>query len=238
MSREQIKTMSDIVKSNLDKLQDVKVLEAGCGSATHLKLSPHYKVTGIDISQKQLDRNSFLSEKICGDIQTYPLESNTFDMIVSWFVLEHVKSPRKAVENFLGALKENGLIVLALPSVWSVKGMVAKFTPHVFHIFFYRYVLKSKHNFENDEGPFKTYLNTFISPENLKEFASKNNLEVAYLEFSNNTIIQQKIKGNPIIFFIHKFVGKTLWLVSLGKIKEDQTDFFVVLKKLPKKLAA
>ncbi len=54
------------VQSILDDLKREKgayrVLEAGCGSLTHLDLGSRAKVTGIDISQRQLDRNDNLDE--------------------------------------------------------------------------------------------------------------------------------------------------------------------------------
>ena len=118
---EQLANVAEVITQNFISQKDVRVLEAGCGSYTELKLPSTYKLIGIDISQQQLDRNKILSEKICGDIQTYPLEPQSYDMVISWYVLEHVERPLKALQNFNNASKKNGLIVLALPNIWSVK---------------------------------------------------------------------------------------------------------------------
>src|SRR5436190_11859648 len=103
--KEQLNILSNVIKNHFANQTEVKVLEAGCGSATHIQLTKNYKLTGMDISQKQLDRNTNLSEKILGDVQTYPFQSESFDLIISWYVLEHLKYPEKAMQNFKNALK-------------------------------------------------------------------------------------------------------------------------------------
>ena len=230
MTKEQVNTLGDFIKNHFANQQEVKVLDAGCGSVTHVKLLSHYKVTGIDISEQQLERNKQnISEKICGDIQTYPLESQSFDMIICWWVLEHLKYPQKAMQNFKKALKTNGLIVLAIPNIWSVKGIVTKLTPTFVHIWFYRYVAKSKLSGKNGQGPFKTYLKTNISPINIKQFAAKNKLEVVHFVYS--TSFKKMKQLNPIVFVVQMFVGAVLWFFSFGKITQKNTEFVIVLKK-------
>ena len=50
----------------------LSVLEAGGGSATFLRgFDREFAFTTIDISQEQLDRNSYAVEKILGDIQAF-----------------------------------------------------------------------------------------------------------------------------------------------------------------------
>jgi 2-polyprenyl-3-methyl-5-hydroxy-6-metoxy-1,4-benzoquinol methylase len=71
----------------------IRVLEAGCGSLSHVKLGEESRIVGIDISQQQLERNAVLDERILGDIQTYPLRENDFDVVICWEVLEHVQHP-------------------------------------------------------------------------------------------------------------------------------------------------
>ncbi len=49
--------------------ESVCLLEAGCGSASNINFGDNVRMVGIDISKKQLERNSTLHEKIIGDIQ-------------------------------------------------------------------------------------------------------------------------------------------------------------------------
>ena len=83
-----------------------KVLEAGCGSVTHIDFKHHAYIVGIDNSQKQLERNSYLHEKILGDIQYYDFQASTFDIVVCWDVLEHLEKPELALQNFLRVLNQ------------------------------------------------------------------------------------------------------------------------------------
>src|SRR4051812_43966697 len=92
------------LKTTLDRLLEGKqiehVLEAGCGSASHISIAADACLTGIDISEKQLARNQALDEKILGDVQSYALPESRFDVIICWDVLEHLPHPELALENF------------------------------------------------------------------------------------------------------------------------------------------
>lgn len=229
--KEQHNLVGEIVKNHFSTYQEVKILEAGCGSGTHFELLSNYKLTGIDISKQQLDRNKNLSEKICGDIQTYPLESESVDMVICWYVLEHLKYPQKAMFNFNNALKKNGLIVLAMPNIWSVKGIVTKFTPTFVHIWFYRYVAKRKMAGKDDLGPFKTYLKTSISPNNIRQFAEEKNLEVLHFAYISEPLSSNLKQLNSTLYAVQMFVGAILWFFSFGKITKKNPEFIIILKK-------
>ena len=51
---------------------------------------PAARITGIDISPSQLERNKSLDVSITGDLQSHPLSNEAFDEVVCWNVLEHV----------------------------------------------------------------------------------------------------------------------------------------------------
>ncbi len=72
-------------------------LEAGCGSASRITIPTSYHITGIDISQSQLDRNKSLNKKILGSLETHEFESESYDLIVCWDVLEHLQHPDKVL---------------------------------------------------------------------------------------------------------------------------------------------
>jgi 2-polyprenyl-3-methyl-5-hydroxy-6-metoxy-1,4-benzoquinol methylase len=77
--------------------ENAQVLEVGCGSNSQLKFTKSNEVTGIDISKDQLERNSYLKNKILGDIQTYNFESKKYDLVICWDVLEHLDKPKMAI---------------------------------------------------------------------------------------------------------------------------------------------
>ena len=66
---EHIERVQSIIDSMPSGKKELRVLEAGCGSCSHIQLGRRSFVVGIDISKEQLGRNSTLNEKIKGDIQ-------------------------------------------------------------------------------------------------------------------------------------------------------------------------
>jgi 2-polyprenyl-3-methyl-5-hydroxy-6-metoxy-1,4-benzoquinol methylase len=210
-----------------------RVLEAGCGSASHINFPGDSYLIGIDMSEKQLDRNSHLHEKIVGDLQYYELPERSFDAIVCWDVLEHLEFPEKALQKFSRSVKTGGLLVLALPNVLSLKGLITKFTPHSFHVWFYRNYYGSKLAGTGDIGPFPTFLKLTVSPQGIKRFAQDNNFSIDYfdlLEYSS----QKRFRGNSaIVNFLFYFLGSVVTIFSLGKISIFNSDCVALLKKLP-----
>jgi SAM-dependent methyltransferase len=226
----------DSLRSKLNKYLElylknnnvISVLEAGCGSINQIELKQNIYTAGIDISKKQLDRNFHIDHKILGDIQYYEYKPCSFDLIICWDVLEHLKYPELAINGFVKALKENGIVVLKLPNVLSIKGLITKYTPLYLHRLVYRCVYKSNLKFEDERGPFKTFLKFSISPNALKKFALLHDLEIVYLDFDDISKNKKVIK-NKIILFAYKISKKLMYYISLKKL--DDSDFVIVLQK-------
>src|SRR5262249_30880917 len=89
MANEIREAVSDAANSQLEGKTHIKLLEAGCGSATHVRFKPVVHAVGIDISKEQLDRNTAVQEKILGDLQEYPLPKSEYDVALCWMVLAH-----------------------------------------------------------------------------------------------------------------------------------------------------
>jgi SAM-dependent methyltransferase len=154
----------------------VRVLDAGCGRLTQAA-PPGAHVAGIDIDEAGLAANTDLDEKIVGSIESYPLPPNSFDLIYCHDVLEHLENPIAALDNLVQALAPGGELHVGVPDVTSRKSLIAKFTPHVFHVTFYRFI-GFRHAGEPGYGPFKTYLRWSIRPTKLMEWASGRGLDV------------------------------------------------------------
>jgi SAM-dependent methyltransferase len=171
-----------IVAASLPHEVPIRVLDAGCGRKRRLELPGAARVSGIDISPEALDLNDQLDEKIVGDVETYPLERESFDVVYCWDVLEHLSRPDKALRNVVQAMAPGGLLVLGLPNAMSLKGLATKLTPHRFHVWYYRRVLGSKTAGLPGRGPFKTFLRLSLSPSALAKFARTNGLDLLHLE--------------------------------------------------------
>jgi len=165
--------ISDTVNRLLEGRSNINLLEAGCGSASYFNFAPTVRSVGIDISAAQLERNTVLHEKIQGDLETYPLPRNQFDIVVCWDVIEHLSHPRKALLNMFEATKPGGFVILGFPNLASFKGLATKFTPFWFHKLSYAF-MKYK------STPFKTYLRFAILPGEVANFARANGFSVIY----------------------------------------------------------
>jgi len=219
----------------IDKLaadgEQVRVLEAGCGSSSKVKMPNNAWLVGIDISQPQLDRNTILSEKILGDIQTFELPESGFDLIVCWDVLEHLEKPEAAIENFAHAIAPGGIIILAMPNLRSIKALITKITPHWFHVWAYRHVFGHKSAGRDGNGPFRTLLKPAIAPESLVKLAESNGLVVSYLSLYEGPAIRdlrRRLRLTGPVWSAAKFFVKAL---SFGKLDAENTDCIIVLGK-------
>ena len=215
----------------LEHKNNLNILEAGCGSTSKIHLKNVSKITGIDISKKQLNCNTVIHEKILGDIQTYKLSASTYDVIVCWNVLEHLKKPKLAVLNFFHAIKDDGLIILALPNVFSVKGLITKYTPLWFHKLIYIYIYKNKKMVTEEKGPFKTYLRYFTAPKSLLKFSRKNGFRPVY--FSKARAIDgwvgEKISNKSK--FLYSFIASSIKIAKKVTFNQiSYSDYIVILK--------
>ena len=180
--------ISQIANAHFNGRSDLKLLEAGCGSATHFKIAGIVKSVGIDISQQQLDRNPVIQEKILGDIQTHPLPADEFDVIICWDVLEHLPRPQEALANMCKAVRPGGLILMGFPHAASFKGIVTKSTPYWFHRLFYRYFLKYK------SSPFPTFMRLAILPQRVIDFTKSRGCSVVYFKLAEGGVTAKFVK--------------------------------------------
>ena len=106
-----------------------KVLDIGCGVGDFLHKMETYgwKTTGIEpsedaknIARKRMNAELFSPEEID------KLESESFDLITMWHVLEHVDDLKTEIAELQRLLKKGGRLVLALPNFKSHDGQFYK----------------------------------------------------------------------------------------------------------------
>lgn len=220
-----------IVNDMFRSRKTVRVLEAGCGSRSHVRLGSDAYLVGIDISQEQLERNIVLHERILGDIQSFPFPPRSFDIVFCWDVLEHIPRPKKALENFEKTVREDGIIVLGSPVANSLKGLITKYTPYWFHVMIYRRVLGNRLAGTNGYGPFPTFMRFSMSPRSICRFADKNNLGIEMFH-TYEDIVQRNLRGKSrLLDLAFKTLGRLIKILSFGWIDPDGSDFIVVLRK-------
>lgn len=181
------------------QVQEYKVLDAGCGRRQRrVELPPSAHVVGIDVSEKALDLNSQVDEKIVGDLQTYPLPAEGFDEIVCLWTLEHLPHPERALENMARALKPGGRLTIAVPNVASLKGVLTKFTPTRVHEWGYRKLGRRRPGKKTDFGPFKTYHRRFIHPRTLERSAERYGLELERLDLFEDPQFMRAVRAHRV----------------------------------------
>jgi SAM-dependent methyltransferase len=210
-----------------------RVLEAGCGSLTRVQLPAGRTLVGIDIEQRQLDRNTALDEKILGDLQNFETPVPGFDLVLCWDVIEHLPEPMKALERLTAALNPGGGLVLAFPNLWSLKGLVTKFTPYAVHALFYRYVVGDKRRPDDDWDQFPTFFRASIAPRRLRAWAVQHDFEVVYDEVYEGPVqagLRSRSRWLDLGFAALGLVSRVL---SLGQLDLCLSDCILVLRQSP-----
>lgn len=101
-----------------------KIIDIGCGKLYFLdvliELDVRGNYLGIDLDPRFIKSSSkYIKTKIVkADFQKYKINGK-FDLAVCLWVLEHIKNDGRAVAKISNVLKKNGLLMLAVPSVWT-----------------------------------------------------------------------------------------------------------------------
>jgi len=109
--------MLKLVPKNLNNLS---LLDVGCGPGIHIKeyQKRGAKCTGIDFSKEMVK----LAKKRCpksqfniGNINKLNFKNNSFDIVTSSLVLDHLKNLSKPLEEIHRILKKGGLFIFSVP---------------------------------------------------------------------------------------------------------------------------
>lgn len=161
---------------------DSVVLDAGCGSNGILGEFAHVprQIIGVDVDKDLLNRNRMVHQKIVADLAHLPLDNASVDVVVSEFVLEHLKDPPSVFKELSRVLKPNGAFIFLTPNLFNPVMMTSKILPFTLHTFLRKALLKK------DEKAHATYYRA--------------NTARALRRFGNEAgFIQQQIQyaGNP-----------------------------------------
>lgn len=121
------------------------VIELGCAPGLILKelylLRPAHNYFGIDysleglaITRTFLEENGIKAELIHADIRTY-VPDRTYDLVVSFGLIEHFDDPVKILEAHKKFVAEDGLVIVSVPnySDYYVKKALKRFRPVTLH---------------------------------------------------------------------------------------------------------
>ena len=104
---------------------DARVLDAACGIGYGAYIlateSRAASITALDISKQGIayGRRHYSAPEIdfgVTDITALNLKEDTFDVIVSFETIEHVKAPKSVLRSFHESLAEDGILIVSVPN--------------------------------------------------------------------------------------------------------------------------
>lgn len=211
----------------------VRVYEAGGGSVSVLPLDrfTSYRVTVVDIDEVQLQNNIYADEKILGNIETYRFPTGSFDLVVCHNVIEHLEAADEAVRRFYEALAPGGLVFISAPNPGSFFGMVTKYTPHWFHVWVYRTLLRDKNAGKPGQHPFRTVYHPIVTPHVLVKFAESEGYEVLHCNPFVSKHLSELRQSRPMLARAIELCIGGLDIVTLRRLPLMLGDYHVVLRK-------
>lgn len=111
--------------------EEIRVLEVGCGCGSTLSAIrykyPNAHVYGIELMSEVAAGGKYMADIIVGNIETMemPYEEHMFDYIMFGDVLEHLRDPKRVVENMKRYLRPGGRILASIPNVMNIEVVVS-----------------------------------------------------------------------------------------------------------------
>lgn len=207
-----------------------RVLDAGCGARSHIALPPAARVVGLDVSRTQLGRNASAAFRVEGDVSALPLADDSVDAAVSWDVLEHVHDPARVVAELQRVVRPDGVIVIAVPHVLSLKGVVTRATPWWVHVWVYRRVLGDASVGTDTSDQFPTTLRLVLRPAGLRRLARTLALEVLMLDAYEGPVPQHFRRRHPWGGALLGAIGAATRLLTGGRYDAAASDLIAVLR--------
>jgi SAM-dependent methyltransferase len=212
----------------------LRIYEAGGGSTSFLPLSvlDRAHVTVVDIDEDQLRNNTYAQQTILGDIQSYRFQPETFDLVICYNVIEHLADVEAALLGFCESLKQGGgLILIGAPNPASLSGVVTRYSPHWFHVWFYRHVRGDRHAGEPGQPPFPTFFHPLVSLPKLEAFAREHGLQVIYRKEYESPRFPEMRARKPVLAALLDTAAVALNLFLPGKADVRRGDYHVILRK-------
>jgi SAM-dependent methyltransferase len=229
--KEALTIVSEHIKSKFNTEQTLQFLEAGCGRRWGLDLEKeNFTLTGIDIDKNALNirknQSGDLDIAIHGDLRTFGLGENSYDIIYCSNMLEHVDGAIDVLNNFIRSLKPGGMLVLTLPNRDSAKGFLTRFTPFWFHIIYKKYVMGAKNAGKPGYDPYPVYFDKVVSRKGIHEFCKDKNLIIRaeyYMAYGGNMSTFLKFSFMTLLWIVH--------VISLGRLSDKFLELIFVIER-------
>lgn len=229
-ARESLRAVHAVLSRVLDQ-PALAIYEAGGGSTSFLppSLLRRADVTVVDIDRDQLANNDYAQHKILGDIQTHRFPRDCFDLVICYNVIEHLPDVEAALRRFCESLRRGGVILIGAPNPASLSGVVTKYSPHWFHVWYYRHIRGKKDAGRPGQAPFPVYYHPLVSLDRLKAFARGQGLEVLYERAYESPRYGELRAGKPWLGAIIDAGAAVLNIFSKSDVRRG--DYHLVLRR-------
>jgi len=125
-----IRSLVEKIFATLDN-PNPRILDVGCGTGANLKMLADYgKAEGVDISQQAVDfcRERGLGSVKLGAAENLPYENDSFDLVTSLDVVEHLDDDVAGLREMRRVLRPDGRLLLFVPAfmfLWGVQDDVS-----------------------------------------------------------------------------------------------------------------
>lgn len=123
----------DLIRRYLQPGTDL--LDAGCGRYLRFcrEFATDAHVVGIDLEETFECDNSAAPFAVRGDIGHLPFPNESFDMVISRSVIEHLEEPERVFREFFRVLRPGGTVVVITPNKYDYVSVIAALTPYWVH---------------------------------------------------------------------------------------------------------
>jgi 2-polyprenyl-3-methyl-5-hydroxy-6-metoxy-1,4-benzoquinol methylase len=195
-------------------VRGARILEVGAGPAnvTSAFLSSHGELHGVDVGSEILENpHPVRRTVIVGD--SYPYDPESFDAVVSNYVVEHVRQPGAHLAEIRRVLKPGGVYLFRTPNLFHYVALVSWLTPQWFH----RLVANRLRRLPagtHDPWPTVYSMNTRGS---VRRWAAKNGFEIRVLRMVEKEPSYGKFARPAFLAFMsyERFVNSSSWFSGL-----------------------
>jgi SAM-dependent methyltransferase len=232
-ARDSLLAVHGILSARFAAQDRLAIYEAGGGSTSFLPLSlmRRARVTVVDIDADQIRNNNYAQETILGDIQSYRFKPGSFDLVICYNVIEHLADIESALLGFCDSLKQDGLILIGAPNPKSLSGVVTKYTPHWFHVWYYRHVRGDRNAGKPGEAPFPTFFHPLVTPSKLEAFAAAHGLEILYRNEYESPRYPEMRARKPTLAALLDAVATALNFFMPRRVDVRRGDYHAILRK-------
>lgn len=132
LSRDPVAVLLSALESYVRPDSDVLDLGAGAGKNRYHLKGRVRSIVGVDFDPRVAD-NPLLDRGVVAKPGPLPFEDNSFDVVFSIYVLEHVNNPTELVEEIRRVLRPAGIFLALTPNRYHYVSLIASVTPTSFH---------------------------------------------------------------------------------------------------------